>query len=175
MKETLIFTSVIEHPDLVSESVLKASQQFPDIQVAEINPEYMNGLALSEHYDVLPDEGVNCVVVRGRRGEVRTTAAVLIPVGYRADLNGMVCEQLDAKKVSLAPLDDVIKETGMEYGSITPIGLPASWRMLIDSRLMEKEWVIVGGGKQISKLRVPTSILKELPNAEILEGLANPA
>lgn len=174
MKETLLFTPLAEHPELVSESVLKASQQFPDIRVAEISPEYMNGHALSDHYDVLPDEGVNCVVVRGRRGEVRTTAAVLIPVGFRADLNGMVCEKLDAKKVSLAPLDDVIKETGMEYGSITPIGLPATWKILIDSRLMEKEQVIVGGGKQISKLRVPTSVLKELPNTEILEGLANP-
>jgi prolyl-tRNA editing enzyme YbaK/EbsC (Cys-tRNA(Pro) deacylase) len=172
MKEHLDFKPVKDHPELVSESVYKAAAD-SDILVGQIDPQYMNGFALSDHYDVNPEDGANCIVVKGKRGETRTIAAVLAPVGYRADLNGLVCEKLDAKKVSMAPLEEVMQETGMEYGSITPVGLPESWKILIDSRLMEKEKVIVGSGKQIAKLLVPTAFFKQLPNVEIVEGLAS--
>lgn len=174
MREHLDFQPIKDHPELVSPSVYEAAAD-SDILVGKIDPEYMNGTALSDHYDVNQEDGGNCVIVRGKRGEVRTMAAVLVPVGFRADLNGVVCEKLDAKKVSMAPLEDVIAETGMEYGSITPVGLPSSYRILIDSRLMEKEKVVVGGGKQISKLLVPTAYFKTLPNVEIIEGLSSPA
>lgn len=172
MKEHLDFQPIKDHPELVSESVYRVAENSSDVLVGKIDPQYMNGSALSDHYDVNLEDGANCIVVRGKRGETRTNAAVLVPVGYRADLNGLVCEKLDAKKVSMAPLEEVIQETGMEYGSITPVGLPESWKVLIDSRLMEKETIIVGGGKQISKLRVPTAFLKQLPNVEIVENLA---
>lgn len=173
MKEHLDFKLIKEHPELVSESVHKVAADSPDVLVGQIDPQYMNGAALSDHYDVNLEDGANCIVVRGKRGEIRTTAAVLVPVGYRADLNGLVCEKLDAKKVSMAPLEDVIQESGMEYGSITPVGLPSSWRILVDSRLMEKEFIIVGGGKQVSKLKVQTTFLKQLPNVEVVENLAH--
>jgi len=173
MKEHLEFKTIKDHPELVSESVYRAAGNSPDVLVGQIDPQYMNGVALSDHYDVPLEDGANCIVVRGKRGEIRMTAAVLVPVGYRADLNGVVCEKLDAKKVSMTPLEEVLEETGMEYGSITPVGLPASWKILVDSRLMEKGSIIVGGGKQISKLRVPTAFLKQLPNVEVVEGLAN--
>lgn len=171
MKEHLDFRPVEECANIVSDSVFRVAQG-TGILAGQIDPEFMNGHALSEHYDINPEDGVNCIVVRGKRGEERITAAVLIPVGYRADLNGLVCEKLGAKKVSMAPLDEVIQGSGMEYGSITPVGLPDTWKILIDSRLMEKERVIVGGGKQISKLLVPTGLLRNLPNLDIVEGLA---
>lgn len=173
MKEHLDFQPIKDHPELVSESVYKATESTSDVLVGQIDPQYMNGTALSDHYDVNLEDGANCIVVRGKRGEMRMTAAVLVPVGYRADLNGLVCEKLDAKKVSMAPLEEVIQETGMEYGSITPVGLPETWKVLIDSRLMEKETIIVGGGKQISKLRVPTVFLRQQSNVEIVENLAH--
>lgn len=174
MKEHLDFQPVKDHPELVSESVYKAASD-SEVLVGKIDPEYMNGSALSDHYDVNLEDGANCIVVKGKRGEERMIAAVLVPVGYRADLNGLVCEKLNAKKVSMAPLEEVIVETAMEYGSITPVGLPSSWKILIDSRLMQKERIVVGGGKQISKLLVPTAFLKDLSNAEVVEGLGNPA
>lgn len=173
MKEHLDFQPIASNQDLVSKMVYEAAKDSSTL-VGEIDPQYMNGAALSEHYDVGLEDGANCIVVKGKRGEERMMAAILVPVGYRADLNGLVCEKLSAKKVSMAPLEDVIQETGMEYGSITPVGLPQSWKILIDSRLMDKEKIIVGGGKQISKLLVTTDFLKSLPNVEVVEGLANP-
>lgn len=175
MESTLNFQPVADHPQLVSESVFQATPPSSGVLVAEIDPQYMNGLTLTEHYGGNPDDGANCIIVRGKRGETRTTAAILVPVGYRADLNGIVCEKLNAKKVSMAPLEETLQETGMEYGSITPVGLPDTYRLLIDSRIMEKENIVVGGGKQISKLLVPTAFLKSLSNVEIVEDLAKPA
>ncbi len=172
MKEHLDFKPIEDCADIVSASIFAAATG-SGLLAGKIDPEYMNGSALSDHYDVELEDGVNCIVVRGKRGEERMTAAVLVPVGYRADLNGLVCEKLGAKKVSMAPLDDVIQESGMEYGSITPVGLPEAWKILIDSRLMQKEKVIVGGGKQISKLLVLTAFLAALPNSEVVENLAN--
>lgn len=136
MKERLNFQPIKDHHELVSESIFKAAQNSPGVLIGRIDPQYMSGTALSDHYDINPEDGANCIVVRGKRGGIRITAAVLVPVGYRADLNGLVCKKLSIKKVSMAPLEDVIVESGMEYGSITPIGLPETWRILIDSRLM---------------------------------------
>lgn len=172
MREHLDFKPIEDCFDIVSESVYRAAKG-TGILAGRIDPQYMNGTALSDHYDINPEDGANCLVVRGKRGEERMIAAVLVPVGYRADLNGLVCETLGVKKVSMAPLEEILQETGMEYGSITPVGLPESWRILVDGRLIEKEAIIVGGGKQISKLRVPTTFLKQLPNVEIVENLAN--
>ncbi len=172
MKEHLDFQPVKDYPELVSESVHKMASS-TEILVGRIDPQYMNGTALSDHYDVNVEDGANCVIVRGKRGEIRITAAVVVPVGYRADLNGIVRGKLDAKKVSMAPLEEILQETGMEYGSITPVGLPDAYRILIDSRLMLKDRIVVGAGKQIAKLLVPTEFFKSLPNVEIVEKLAN--
>ena len=174
MKEHLEFKLVKDHPELVSESVYAVASN-SDILVGKIDPQYMNGTALSDHYDVNLEDGANCIVVRGRRGDVKTTAAVVVPVGYRTDLNGIVCEKLNVKKVSMASLEEILQETGMEYGSITPVGLPERYRILIDAQLMQKDKVIVGSGKQVAKLLVPTAFFKQLPNVEIIEGLASPA
>ncbi len=173
MKTHLEFKPVHQNKSLVSDSVYKAVGENSEVVVAEIDPQYMNGLALSEHYDCNPEDGANCVIVKGKRGEARMTAAIILPVGYRADLNGIVCEKLGAKKVSMAPLEEVLQETGMEYGSITPVGLPLTYKILIDCRIMQKDKIIVGGGKQISKLLVPTTFLRSLPNVEVVENLSS--
>jgi prolyl-tRNA editing enzyme YbaK/EbsC (Cys-tRNA(Pro) deacylase) len=145
-----------------------------EIMVAEIDPAYMGGKELCEHYGVNPNEGANCVIVEAVYADHTNKVAVIVPVGYRTDLNGLVRKHLGAKKISLANLETVLAETGMEYGSITPFGLPGGYKILVDSRLMENEKIIVGGGRQVSKLLVPTSIFLEI-GAEIIENLSNTA
>jgi prolyl-tRNA editing enzyme YbaK/EbsC (Cys-tRNA(Pro) deacylase) len=173
--ESLEFKPVIDNPELVARAVFelaKSREDGKDILTAEIDPRFMGGVELCEHYGIDPNEGANCVVIEATKGGVSDFVAVIVPVGYRADLNGFVKKHLNARRVSLAPLDKVLELTGMEYGSITPFGLPQQWKILIDALLMSKEKIVVGGGKQISKLLVPTSILKKLPGVEIIEGLS---
>ncbi len=169
------FRPISASPNLVSESVfasynLLTGDQKP--QVAEIDPQYMGGKELCEHYGISPDEGANCVIVEAVKSETSEYVAIVVPVDYRANLNGIARKHLGARRVSLAPLDKVLEITGMEYGSITPFGLPDNWKKLIDARLLQKENIVVGGGKQISKLLLPTSVLRELPNVEAVENLS---
>ncbi len=174
---TLQFKSLDENHNLVCDSIITLAQSLDEAMrplVAEIDPQYMNGKALGEHYGINIDDGANCVIIEAKNNESSEFVAVVIPVGNRADLNGFVKKHLGARRVSLAPLDKVIEATGMEYGSITPFGLPSSWKILIDEVLMNKEKIIIGGGKQISKLLVPTAVFKILPNVEIIKGLSSP-
>jgi prolyl-tRNA editing enzyme YbaK/EbsC (Cys-tRNA(Pro) deacylase) len=79
---------------------------------------------------------------------------------------------LNARRVSLAPLDLVLQETQMEYGSITPFGLPAHWPILLDTRLANVPLIIIGSGLVKSKLSLPNQALMSLANVQIIEGLA---
>ncbi|MBI4086895.1 hypothetical protein HY416_02850 [Candidatus Kaiserbacteria bacterium] len=111
---------------------------------------------------------------KARRGEERTMAACVILASTRADVNGVVRRQIDAKKVSFAQMEKAVEESGMEYGAITPIGLPADWRILVDKAVADLDYVVIGSGVRGSKLAVPGSLLASLPNVSVIEGLAKP-
>jgi prolyl-tRNA editing enzyme YbaK/EbsC (Cys-tRNA(Pro) deacylase) len=121
------------------------------------------------------DVSANCVVVAGKReGQVRY-AACLVLATTRADVNGTVRRLLDVRKASFAAMDVAVAETGMEYGGITPIGLPDGWPVLVDAAVAATSHVIIGSGLRGSKLVLPGKLLAELPNAQVIDGLAGPA
>jgi prolyl-tRNA editing enzyme YbaK/EbsC (Cys-tRNA(Pro) deacylase) len=86
----------------------------------------------------------------------------------------VVRRRMDARKATFAPLDDVVAVTGMEYGGITPVGLPGQWPIFIDARVVEQAHVVIGSGIRGSKLWLPGLSLPTLPGAEVIEGLASP-
>jgi prolyl-tRNA editing enzyme YbaK/EbsC (Cys-tRNA(Pro) deacylase) len=95
----------------------------------------------------------------------------VVPSASRVDVNGVVRRRLDARKASFAPMEVATGETGMEYGGITPIGLPQDWPVLIDATVVELPYVLLGSGRRRGKLLVPGKALAELPGAVVLEGL----
>src|SRR4029078_9411279 len=97
-----------------------------------------------EAYGVTLAESANCVIVAGRRGDVTRYAACVVLATTRADVNGVVRRHLDARKASFAPMDDAVRLTGMEYGGITPIGLPADWPILVDAPVAAQPHVMCG-------------------------------
>jgi prolyl-tRNA editing enzyme YbaK/EbsC (Cys-tRNA(Pro) deacylase) len=68
-------------------------------------------------------------------------------------------------------VDAITAMTGMEYGGITPVGLPAGWPVLIDDLVAKTPSVVIGSGIRGSKLWLPGSLLAELPDAEVLPSL----
>jgi prolyl-tRNA editing enzyme YbaK/EbsC (Cys-tRNA(Pro) deacylase) len=60
----------------------------------------------------------------------------------------------------------------MEYGGITPIGLPEDWPVLIDAAVVDLPYAVVGSGLRKSKLLVPGKVLASWPAAEVVDGLA---
>ncbi|MFJ4516732.1 YbaK/EbsC family protein [Streptomyces sp. NPDC088816] len=142
------------------------------IVYVETDPQLADTAVFVEHYgqDLL-ETSANCVVVAGRRGGETRLAACLVLSTTRVDVNGVVRRQLDARKASFAPMEVATGETGMEYGGITPIGLPDAWPLLIDSRVVDLPYVLVGSGRRRGKLLVPGKAFAELPGAVVLEGL----
>jgi prolyl-tRNA editing enzyme YbaK/EbsC (Cys-tRNA(Pro) deacylase) len=138
----------------------------------DTDPEVADTAAFVAHYG--PDllgTSANCVVVAGKRGEERTLAACLVPSSTRVDVNGVVRRHLGVRKASFAPMDTAVGETGMEYGGITPIGLPAGWPLLVDAAVADLPYVLVGSGARRGKLLVPGKAFAGLAGAVVLEGL----
>lgn len=59
-----------------------------------------------------------------------------------------------------------------KYGSITPIGLPKEWMILVDSLIKEQEQIIIGGGLVNSKISLLIELFLKIPNVEIVDGIA---
>jgi prolyl-tRNA editing enzyme YbaK/EbsC (Cys-tRNA(Pro) deacylase) len=166
--------SVAERLDLVADPVARAVAGVPDaalIGVAEIDAGLADTAAFCDAYDVDPADGANCVVVRGKRaGDVRYAACLVLPT-TRADVNGVVRKRLDVRSVSFAPMDEAVQLTGMEYGGITPLGLPADWPILVDAAVAASSGLVIGAGIRGAKLFLPGHVLASLPGAEVIEGL----
>ena len=137
------------------------------------DPELADTAAFCAAYEVPPEISANCVVVAGRRGEISTMAACMVLATHRADVNKTVRKHLDVRKISFASMEEAVAQTGMEYGGITPVGLPDSWPILVDSAAVEPEWVVIGSGIRGSKIILPGRTLARLPYAEVLT-LAQP-
>lgn len=142
------------------------------VTVAEIDPSLADTAAFCERYGVGLDVSANCVVIAARRGDDVRYAACVVLATTRADVNGVVRRHLDARKASFAPMDDTVALTGMEYGGITPPGLPSSWPVLVDPSVVAAGDVVIGSGVRRSKLVLPGPLLAELPGAVVVEGLA---
>ena len=144
------------------------------VLVAEIDPELADTAAFTERYECDLADSANCVLIAGRRGgEIRYAAAVVLAT-TRADVNGVIRRRLDVRKASFAPMDDAVSLSGMEYGGITPIGLPDGWPILIDAAVLDRDTVVIGSGLRRSKLALPAVLLAELPGAEVLDAMASP-
>ena len=137
----------------------------PGARGAAIDPALADTAAFCEAYDVAPENSANCVVVVGRRGGETRYAAVMVLATMRADVNGVIRRELDVRKCSFAPMDEAVALTGMEYGGITPIGLPADWPILVDDAVVAAGDVVVGSGLRASKILLPATELLGLPNA----------
>jgi prolyl-tRNA editing enzyme YbaK/EbsC (Cys-tRNA(Pro) deacylase) len=165
-----------ERPDLLAEPVRAALAAYPDadVFVAEIDPSLADTAEFCAAYGVAPEISANCVVVAGRRGGEQRVAACMVLATTRADVNNVVKRRLDVRKASFLPMDEAVVATGMEYGGITPIGLPPDWPVLVDAAVADLPYAVIGSGVRGSKLALPGKTLATWPGAEVVDGLARP-
>ncbi|MFE7664133.1 YbaK/EbsC family protein [Streptomyces celluloflavus] len=164
--------------DLLTEPVAAAirgwrgSVPVEEIRYVDTDPAIADTDALVEHHGRwLLEQSANCVVVAGKRGGEVSLAACVVLSHTRVDVNGVVRRQLGARKASFAPMDTAVGDSGMEYGGITPIGLPAGWPLLVDAAVADAPYVLIGSGGRRGKLIVPGKALTELPGVTVLAGL----
>ena len=171
-----------DNPDLLAPAVADVLSSWPpdapvaveEVLVAPIDPELADTAAFCAAYEVAPEVSANCVVVAGKReGEARY-AACLVLATSRADVNGVVRRHLDVRKASFLPMAEAVSMTAMEYGGITPIGLPKDWPVLVDAAVAAAPAVVIGSGVRHSKIVLPGRALAGLPGAVVLDRLGLP-
>jgi prolyl-tRNA editing enzyme YbaK/EbsC (Cys-tRNA(Pro) deacylase) len=142
-----------------------------DVGVVEIDPDLSDTARNQEAYDLAPETLANCVIVAGKREGVEKVAACMVLASTRADVNNIVRRRLDVRKATFLARDDAVERTGMEYGGITPIGLPDEWPVLVDAAVVAQPVLVIGSGVRRSKLLLPGDVLAALPTAETVESL----
>jgi prolyl-tRNA editing enzyme YbaK/EbsC (Cys-tRNA(Pro) deacylase) len=166
---TLTWLPALDHPELLAVPVQRALTATPvDAWVAAIDPSLADTAEFCATYEVPLELSANCVVVAGRRADVTTMAACLVLATDRADVNKTVRKHLDVRKISFAPMDEAVTQTGMEYGGITPIGLPTDWPVMVDEHVAAQPWIVIGSGIRGSKIAIQGSAAAGLPGAEVL-------
>ena len=156
--------------DHVLDALSRAQVNF---EVIDCDPELADTAVFCDHYGYALDESANAILVAGK-GDPPSYAMCVILATTKIDVNRVVRKKLSAKKASFATPESTVEITGMTLGGVTPFGLPEGLPLWIDSRVLECEKVIVGGGSRARKIYLNPTGLTNLPDAEIVVGLAKP-
>lgn len=162
----------VERPDLLAPVVFGALRHVPEALVFEIDPAHSDTETLCAVYGLPLETSANAVLVAGRREGQQRQACCMTLAHRRVDVNGVVKRRLDVRKASFAAMDYAVEVSGMEYGGITPVGLPEDWPIWVDGAVADTDWVCVGAGVRRAKLILPGPALLGLPGAERIDDLA---
>ncbi|HEX8155615.1 MAG TPA: YbaK/EbsC family protein [Thermoanaerobaculia bacterium] len=137
-------------------------------EVLACDPSLADTAEFCAHYGISPEEACNAIVV-AKKTTPREYVACLVRADSRLDVNHRVSEAVAFKRLSFASAEETAALSGMMIGGVTIIGLPPSVPILIDSRVLERDTVILGGGNRSSKIRLDPKQLERLPNARIAQ------
>ncbi len=140
-------------------------------EVMACDPGLADTAVFCERYGIPLENSVNTLLVKAKSGGERFAACVLL-ANTRLDVNRVVRKRLQARRVSFAGADETRALTGMEIGGVTPICLPEDLPLWIDQRVIEAQYVILGGGNRSSKIKISPHIFERVPSCTIIDGLA---
>jgi prolyl-tRNA editing enzyme YbaK/EbsC (Cys-tRNA(Pro) deacylase) len=143
-------------------------------EIVGCDPELADTAAFCAAYGYRPEDSANTILVVGKAEPPRYVACVVLAT-TRLDVNRAVRQRLGIRRASFASQEDTRAVTGMAIGGVTVFGLPADLPIWVDSRVMGRERIVLGGGSRSCKVVAPPAILLELPNVEVVEGLAGEA
>lgn len=167
----LTFSPINEVLDLVArpiQQVVINGETTSEVYAAAIDPEHADTTSFCETYDITRGIATNCIIVEAKRADRTWYAACLILADDMIDINGKVRRHLNARRISFAPKETALMLTQMEYGGITPLGLPKEWHLLIDEKILLNKYVVIGGGVRGSKILVSIKALDALANSKVI-------
>jgi prolyl-tRNA editing enzyme YbaK/EbsC (Cys-tRNA(Pro) deacylase) len=139
-------------------------------EVIECDPELADTAVFCERYGIPLDRSGNCIVVASK-SEPKQYSACLVLSDSRLDVNNVVRRLMGVRKASFAPAEETAALTGMVIGGVTPFGLPEGLPLYVDRRIMDLDWVVVGGGSRSQKVKIAPSVIERVPNAQVVDGL----
>jgi prolyl-tRNA editing enzyme YbaK/EbsC (Cys-tRNA(Pro) deacylase) len=140
-------------------------------EIVPCDPDLADTAEFCEAYGYELTDSANTIVVVGK-SEPRVYAACVVLADSRLDVNGVVRRRFGSRKASFASGEETMALTGMAIGGVTAAGLPPELPLWIDSRVMERERIVLGGGGRDRKIVGPPALLAALPLAEVVDGLA---
>ena len=142
-----------------------------EFEVMECDPALADTAAFVAAYGVPLERSANTIVVASKGAEPTFVACVVLAT-TALDVNNVVRREMGVRKASFARAEPTMEATGMEIGGVTPFGLPDTMPILVDTRVLEPEWIVLGGGNRSSKLRVAPEALRRVPGLRVVHGLA---
>jgi prolyl-tRNA editing enzyme YbaK/EbsC (Cys-tRNA(Pro) deacylase) len=139
-------------------------------EIINIDPQFSDTTTFCERYGYPSNKTCNTIIVVSKRGPKKSAACVVL-ANTRLDVNKRVKELLNVGKTSFAPSEEMSEITGMEVGGVTPISLPSDLPLYVDGKIMNLDWVILGGGSRSIKIKISPGIFAKL-RAQVIEGLA---
>ena len=143
-----------------------------EFEVMDCNPELADTYIFCKEYGIDLEDSVNTIVVKTKTGELKYAVCALLAT-TKLDINKVIRKKLGARKVSFATIEETAKLTEMDIGGVTPIALPSTLPLWVDSRVMQRNSIVHGGGNRSSKIKISPKIFQQTLNTEIVEGLAN--
>jgi prolyl-tRNA editing enzyme YbaK/EbsC (Cys-tRNA(Pro) deacylase) len=140
-------------------------------EVMGCDPELAETARFCEAYGIPLENSANAILVASRKPEGHHAVCVVLAT-TRLDVNGTVRQKLGVRKVSFASADLTRELTGQEIGGVTIFGLPDGLPVWIDSRVLDRDWVIVGAGSRSAKIKLDPTQLVGIPGYEVVEDLA---
>jgi len=140
-------------------------------EVFPCDPSLADTNVFCERYGYPMEKSANTIVVVGKADPRRYAACVALAT-TRVDVNKVVRRRLGVRRISFASAEETREMTGMELGGVTPLALPPELPLWVDARVMDCDWVILGGGSRSAKVKVTPEVFLRIPNATIVEGLA---
>ena len=163
-------------PESSSSSTLSVLKTVDNLGVAyeviEIDPALADTALFCKHYGLPMQQSGNTIIVASKK-EPKVFVACVVLATTRLDVNKRVRKLMGVPKASFASVEEMEVLTGMEVGGVTPFSLPEDLKLYVDSRIMELDWVILGGGGRDRKLKISPEVFYQL-GAEIVENLALP-
>jgi prolyl-tRNA editing enzyme YbaK/EbsC (Cys-tRNA(Pro) deacylase) len=135
------------------------------------DPALADTAAFCAAYGFAPEDSANTIVVVGKSDPPRYAACVVLAPN-RLDVNRAVRDRLGTRKASFAQGEATRELTGMEIGGVTVFGLPPGLPIWIDARVMDRDRIVLGGGSRSWKVITTPAMLRALPGAEVVAGLA---
>jgi prolyl-tRNA editing enzyme YbaK/EbsC (Cys-tRNA(Pro) deacylase) len=118
-----------------------------------IDPTFADTAVFCEKYGYPAERTANTIIVATKK-EPKQYCACLILSHTKLDVNRKVTKLMGVSKASFASSEEMHALTGMQVGGVTPFSLPPGTPFYVDSRVMEPEWVIVGGGGRSLKIKL---------------------
>lgn len=142
-------------------------------EVVPCDPDLADTAAFCEAYGYAAEDTANAIVVIGKSDPPRYVMCLVLS-STRLDVNRVVRKRLGVRRASFASAEQTKELTGMEIGGVTPFGSSSDLPLWVDSRIMDCEEVVIGGGGRDRKLLIPPATLAGHPDVTVVENLATP-